>query len=343
MAAAARVTLADIYRAHERILPHIHKTPVFTNSTFDKLIGRNAFFKAENLQKTGSFKARGALNAVSRLLQDTCSSARPVSSVIALKERSPNVAGVVTHSTGNHGQALAWAASTVGLGCAVIVPRDTPQVKKDAITNYGAELVLCEPTPQSRQETCDKIAKERGLEFIPPFDHHDVIAGQGTIAMELLKQAPDLDAILVPVSGGGMSSGIAIAAKAIKPGIKIFLVEAEGKMCEKSLRAGERLWPNPPRFLNTIADGIRMQHLGHLTWPILLELAEKDVFSLSDEDMIKGMKFAFQRMKLVIEAASGAAVAAAMSEKLAGMDKEMKNIGVILCGGNVDIEKLPWY
>ncbi|XP_060064725.1 probable serine racemase isoform X3 [Ylistrum balloti] len=312
MAAAARVTLADIYRAHERILPYIHKTPVFTNSTFDKLIGRNAFFKAENLQKTGSFKARGALNAV-------------------------------THSTGNHGQALAWAASTVGLKCAVVVPRDTPQVKKDAITNYGAELVLCEPTPQSRQETCDRVAKEQGLEFIPPFDHHDVIAGQGTIAMELLKQAPDLDAILVPVSGGGLSSGIAIAAKAIKPGIKIFLVEAEGKMCEKSLRAGERLWPNPPRFLNTIADGIRMQHLGHLTWPILLELAEKDVFSLSDEDMIKGMKFTFQRMKLVIEAASGAAVAAAMSDKLAAMDKEMKNIGVILCGGNVDIEKLPWY
>ncbi|XP_060064724.1 probable serine racemase isoform X2 [Ylistrum balloti] len=326
MAAAARVTLADIYRAHERILPYIHKTPVFTNSTFDKLIGRNAFFKAENLQKTGSFKARGALNAV-----------------MALKERNPTVAGVVTHSTGNHGQALAWAASTVGLKCAVVVPRDTPQVKKDAITNYGAELVLCEPTPQSRQETCDRVAKEQGLEFIPPFDHHDVIAGQGTIAMELLKQAPDLDAILVPVSGGGLSSGIAIAAKAIKPGIKIFLVEAEGKMCEKSLRAGERLWPNPPQFVDTIADAIRTQQLGHVTWPILLKHAEKDVFTASDEDMIKGMKFTFQRMKLVIEAASGAAVAAAMSDKLAAMDKEMKNIGVILCGGNVDIEKLPWY
>ncbi|XP_021353938.1 probable serine racemase isoform X2 [Mizuhopecten yessoensis] len=341
MAAPARVTLADIYRAHERILPYIHMTPVFTNSTFDKRIGRNAFFKAENLQKTGSFKARGALNAVSNL-RDTYISARPVSTVIALKERNPDVPGVVTHSTGNHGQALAWAAKTVGLRCAVIVPHDTPQVKKDAISSYGAELVLCEPTPQSRQETCDKIAKEQGLEFIPPFDYNDVIAGQGTIAMELLKQAPDLDAILVPVSGGGMSSGIAIAAKAIKPGIKIYLVEAEGKMCEKSLRAGERLWPNPPQFVDTIADAIRTQQLGHVTWPILLNHAEKDVFSVNDEDMIKGMKFAFQRMKLVIEAASGAAVAAAMSDKLAGMDKEMKNIGVILCGGNVDIEKLPW-
>ncbi|XP_069135801.1 serine racemase-like isoform X3 [Argopecten irradians] len=342
MAAAARVTLADVYRAHERIMPYIHKTPVFTNATFDKLIGRNAFFKAENLQKTGSFKARGALNAVSNLLQvqDTCTSARPV---MSLRERNANAAGVVTHSTGNHGQALAWAAQTVGLKCAVIVPRDTPQVKKDAITSYGAELVLCEPTPQSRQETCQRVAEEQGLEFVPPFDHHDVIAGQGTIGMELLKQAPDLDAILVPVSGGGMASGIAIAAKAMKPDIKIYLVEAEGKMCEKSLRAGERLWPNPPQFVDTIADAIRTQQLGNMTWPILLKYAEKDVFTISDADMIKGMKFAFERMKLVIEAASGAAVVAAMSDKLAAMDKDMKNIGVILCGGNVDIDKLPWY
>ncbi|KAJ8312418.1 hypothetical protein KUTeg_009791 [Tegillarca granosa] len=245
MAHPLRVTVADIYRAHERILPYIHKTPVFTNATYDKKIGRNAFFKAENLQKTGAFKVRGALNAT-----------------LSLKEKNPDVKGVM-----------------------------------DAIRGYGSDLVLCEPTPDARQAACDKVAKERGYHFVPPYDHHDVIAGQGTIAVEFLEQVPDLDAILVPVSGGGMTSGIAIAAKAIKPEIKVFMVEPEGKNAEESLRAGERLWPNPPRFINTIADAIRLQQLGHVTWPILLELAEKDVFSVKDEEIIEGMKFAFQRMK----------------------------------------------
>ncbi|KAK3084813.1 hypothetical protein FSP39_019483 [Pinctada imbricata] len=263
--------------------------------------------------------------------------------VLTVKEKDPNVTGVVTHSSGNHGQALAWAAKMAKLPCTVVVPNNFSAVKVEAIKGYGAELVLCEPTPASRQETCDRVGKEKSFTFIPPYDHYDVIAGQGTMAVEFLKQVPDLDAILVPVSGGGMISGIAIAAKTIKPDIKVFMVEPEGKMAEESLRAGERLWPDPPGFLNTIADGIRLQQLGHITWPIILELVEKDVFSVSDEEMIKGMQFTFQRMKLVIEAASGAGVAAVMSEKMATMDPSIKNIGVILCGGNVDINNLPWY
>lgn len=326
MTSRIKIALSDIKKAHERISPYIHFTPYFTSSTLDSIVGRKVFFKAENLQKTGSFKARGALNAV-----------------ISLKSSNPDVRGVVTHSSGNHGQALAWAAKTANIKCSVVVPNNSPKIKSQAIEGYGAELVFCEPTPADRQGTCERVAKERGYTIIPPYDHNDVIGGQGTIAVEFLKQVPDLDAILVPVSGGGMTSGIAIAAKTIKPDIKVFMVEVEGKMCEECLRAGERLWPNPPRFLNTIADGIRLQQLGELTWPIILELVEKEVFSVKDEDIVKAMKFVFERMKLVIEPASGAGVAAVMSERLAAMDPTLRNVGVILCGGNVDINHLPWY
>ncbi|VDI20595.1 serine racemase [Mytilus galloprovincialis] len=326
MASAIRTTITDIRKAHERLKPYIHHTPVFTSSTFDKLIGRKAFFKAENLQKTGSFKARGALN-----------------SVLLLKEKNPALPGVVTHSSGNHGQGLAWAAKTAGVKCCVVIPNNAPKSKADAIKGYGAELVWCEPTPKDREETCARMAKEKGLEIVPPYDHYNVIAGQGTLALELMEQVPELDAILVPISGGGMISGIAIAAKSVKNDVKVFAVEPEGKMVESCLKEGKRLWPNPPRFLSTIADGIRLQQLGHLTFPIMLDLVEKDVFTIKDEDMIEGMKFSFQHMKLVIEAASGAAVAAAMSDKLQNMDPSIKNVDVILFGGNVDINQLPWY
>ncbi|XP_046379215.2 probable serine racemase [Haliotis rufescens] len=326
MATEIPVKLSDILRAHQRIAKCIHKTPVFTSSTANSITGRKLFFKAENLQKTGSFKARGALN-----------------SILSLKETKPSFTGVVTHSSGNHGQAVAWAAGVAGVPCAVVVPEYAPEVKKAAIRGYGAELATCGSQPSNRETVCQKVMAEKGYEFVSPYDHYDVIAGQGTIAVELLEQVPELDAILVPISGGGMSSGIAIAAKAIKPEIKVFLVEPEGKMMEKCLKTGERLWPNPPQYLDTIADGIRLQQAGNNTFPILCQLAEKEVFTQTNEDMKEGMKFVFQRMKLVIEAASGAAVAAAFSQRLRDMDDNLRHIGVILCGGNTDIEKLPWY
>ncbi|KAH3883199.1 hypothetical protein DPMN_007153, partial [Dreissena polymorpha] len=165
----------------------------------------------------------------------------------------------------------------------------------------------------------------------------------GTIAVEFLEQIPQLDAILVPTSGGGMVAGIAVAAKSIKPDIRVFIVEPNGKDVERSLVAGERLWPNPPRVLDTIADGIRLQQLGHVTWPIIQEVVDKQVFTVNNEQIIDGMKFAFERMKLVVEAASGAGVAAAMSERMHNMDASICHVGVILCGGNTDIEHLPWY
>ncbi|KAK7474457.1 hypothetical protein BaRGS_00034279 [Batillaria attramentaria] len=319
------VLFSDVLKASKRISPYVHRTPVFTSSTADELTGRKLFFKAELLQKTGSFKARGSLNAT-----------------ILAKERNPSLNGTVTHSSGNHGQGVAWSARCVGVPSYVVVPSMAPASKKNAIRSYGAHLVECGTKPSDRIETYERVQKEKGLEFIPPYDHPDVIAGQGTIGLEFMEQVPELDAILVPTSGGGMGSGIAIAAKHIKPDVKVFIVSPKGKMLEECFKTGKRLWPEPPQYLDTLADAIRLQQLGHITFPILTQLAEKEVFEMSDEEMVQGMRFVMQRMKLVVEAASGASVAAAMSEKMKAMDPAMKNIGVILCGGNVDIDHLPW-
>ncbi|XP_064602870.1 uncharacterized protein LOC135468512 [Liolophura sinensis] len=317
--------LADIQQAHERIRPYIHRTPVFTSTTADARCERKAFFKCENLQKTGSFKARGALNAVLRL-----------------KEKSGDKSKVITHSSGNHAQALAWAANMAGIPCTVVVPNNTPITKINAMKSYGANVVLCEPTVEGRKGTCDRLAAEQGATYISSCDHFDIVSGQGTIALEFLEDVPDLDAVLVPVSGGGMVSGIATAGKAIRPQLKVFAVEAKGKDLERSLKAGERLWPNPPQMVDTIAEGIRLQQLGHLPWLIALKLVEKDVFTVDNEAIIEGMKFSFERMKLVIEGASGAGVAALFSDRLKKMSPDLLKVGVILCGGNLDLDHLPW-
>ena len=267
-----------VLNASKRIAGYVHKTPIQTCSTINDRVGRNVFFKCENFQKTGAFKARGALNAV-----------------FSLKEATPNAPGVVTHSSGNHGQALAWAAKTAGLPCSVVVPHNAPDVKTAAIQGYGARLVSCEPTPQSREETCAKVASETGQIIVPPYDHLDVMSGQGTIGLEFLEQVPELDAILVSVSGGGKISGIAIAAKHIKPSVKIYAVEPCGKELEPSLRAKERLWPNPPRYLDTLADAIRFQQVGHLTFPYMCDLLETEVFTVPDAQIIEAMKFSWER------------------------------------------------
>ncbi|XP_013383766.1 probable serine racemase [Lingula anatina] len=311
--------------AYERISPHIHKTPIFSSSYINGLVEKKVYFKGEHLQKTGSFKARGALNAV-----------------LSLKEKNPENSGVVTHSSGNHGQALAWAARYAGMKCTVVIPSNAPAVKVAAIKDYGADLVFCEPNPMSRQETCAKISAEKNQTIIPSFDYLDVIAGEGSIGIELMEQVPDLEAILVPISGGGMISGICIAAKAVKPDIKIFACEPKGKDLEYSLKAGKPMWPDPPKFVDTIADGLRVQRLGTLTFPVVLELVEKDVFTTSDDDIIEAMKLVYQRMKQVIEPSSGVGVAALLSDKMKKLTPDMKKVGVILCGGNTDIEHLPW-
>lgn len=245
----------------------------------------------------------------------------------------------MTHSSGNHGQALAWAARQAGVPCCVVVPQAASPVKKSAILSHGADLLDCGPDPADRAVFVKKVQDERGFTLIPPYDHLDVIAGQGTIVLEFLLQVPKLDAIMVPIGGGGLSSGICIAAKAIKPDIKIFLVCPKGKGMEETLRSGVRA--SSQRYLDTVADGIRMHQTGEMTTPILADLAEKMVFDMGEKEIIDGMKFAFERMKLVVEAASGAAVAAAFSPRLRQMDG-MARVGVVLCGGNVDLDHLPF-
>ncbi|XP_076452426.1 uncharacterized protein LOC143288047 [Babylonia areolata] len=326
MMAELPVVFSDILKACDRIAPYLHRTPIFTSSVADELSGRKLVFKAENLQKTGSFKARGALNAI-----------------LSAKERQPALPGIITHSSGNHGQAVAWASKCVGLPSTVVVPAMVPEPKKAAIRGYEAHLVECGSKPTDRYETCDKLQKENGYVFIPPYDHQDTIAGQGSIAVELLEQVPDLDAIIVPVSGGGLSSGIATAAKHLKPDIKsFFLLRRKGKMLTECFKAGKRLWPNPPQYLKTKAEGIATQQLGNLNFTILSQLAEQETFEMSDEEMIEAVKFIMRRMKLVVEMAAGASVSAALSEKMKNMDPAIRKVGVILCGGNIDVDHLPW-
>nr|XP_053645623.1 probable serine racemase [Cherax quadricarinatus] len=318
------VELRDVRAAALRIQHFLHTTPVLTSHSVDVLAGRQLFFKAEHLQKTGSFKARGACNAV-----------------FLEKERNPDSAGVVTHSSGNHAQAVAYAAMCLGLPCTVVVPKGTPKVKCDAICSYGAELVFCNPTPVSRVKTCASVAEETGRTIIHSSDNYDVIAGQGTIALELLNEVPDLDAIVVPTSGGGMLAGVSVATQKIQPKCQVYAVEPVGKNLQRCLEAKQRLWSDPPTFLNTVADSMRLQAVGHLAFPIICEYTNTRVFTVTDDQMIEGMKLTFERMKQVIEAASGAGVYAAV--KLIGeVQPKARKVGVILCGGNVDLDKLPW-
>nr|BED43047.1 aspartate racemase like protein [Todarodes pacificus] len=319
-------TLRHILRAHERIAPYIHRTPVLANATANKLTGLKLYFKAENFQKTGTFKARGAINGI-----------------LSLRERKPNIKGVVTHSSGNHGQALAWAAQQLKLPCSVVVPENTPIVKINAVKTYGADVVLSPPTPQDRRMICENLSTEKGYEIIEPFDNYDVIAGQATIALELLEEVPDLEAVVVPVGGGGLSAGIALATKLSKPSVKVFMVEPKGKDLAKSMKAGHWLWEGPDRNFVTIADSINRQQLGKLTWPIVLKHAESDVLSVEDDEIIQGMKFAFQRLKIVVEAASATGLTALLTKKLQTINPSLQKVGVIVCGGNVDLDHLPWY
>ncbi|XP_071485603.1 serine racemase-like [Diadema antillarum] len=319
------MSLEHVIRAARRIGAHIHKTPIFTSGTVDKITGRHVYFKAENMQKTGSFKIRGALNAV-----------------MCLKESDNATQGVVTHSTGNHGQALACAAQLAAMPCSVVIPRGLPSVKVEAIRGYGAEVVFCEATQQSRKETCARVAEERGLLHVPAYDHYDVMAGQGTIGLEICEQVPDLDAVFVMTSGGGLIAGIATAVKGLKPDVKVFAVEVEGKDLQRCLEAGERLWPNPPQTLKTVADATPTQQIGQLPWPIVRDLVEKRVFTVSDEEIIAAMKFTWTRLKTVVEAAGAAPMAAILSKQLQTLDPSIQRICVVLCGGNVDVDNLPW-
>lgn len=313
------LTLADVQAAAARIDGRVHRTPVFTSRTLDARAGRRLFFKAENLQRCGAFKARGALNAVSLLGPEEAAR------------------GVLTDSSGNHGQALAWAAAERGVAATVVMPSDAPQVKQAAVRDYGARVVLCPPTLAGRAETVRRLRAETGATYVPPFNHRHVQAGQGTVALELLEQVPDLDALVIPVGGGGLLTGCATAARALRPDIRIFAAEPRGANdAARSKAAGEHL---PPVDHRTMAGGL-LVGLGPLCWPTLRDEVEA-VIEIEEPAIADATRLVMERMKLVIEPSSGVPVAAALHPDfcaLQGIDR----VGVILCGGNIDLDALPW-
>jgi threonine dehydratase/serine racemase len=312
-------SIEAIRDAAERIAGRAHRTPVMTCATLDRFAGRSLFFKCEQLQKVGAFKFRGACNAVWKLPEE-----------VARR-------GVVTHSSGNHAQALALAARQRGIAAHIVMPRTASPVKRRAVEDYGGRVVLCEPTLEARETTAAAVLAETGGTMIPPYNHPDVIAGQGTTALELLEQAPDLDAIVAPVGGGGLISGVSIAAKAINPGIRIFAAEPLGADdAARSKAAGTLIPQTGPK---TIADGL-LTSLGELTWPVVRDLVEQ-VVTVAEEEIISAMRLAFERAKLLIEPSSAVAVAAVLCEAFRRLEG-MQRVGIVLSGGNVNLDQLPW-
>jgi threonine dehydratase len=310
-------TLDDIRRAHERIRPHVHRTPIFTSRTLNERFGAELFFKCENLQRAGSFKIRGAANAVFSL--------------------SPEEArrGVVTHSSGNHAQAVALAARLRGIRAIVVMPENAPAVKVAAVRAYGGEIVFCFPTLASREETAQRVVEETGATLIHSYNDERVIQGQGTVALELLEDVPDLDLLLVPVGGGGLISGMAIASKALRPSVTVIGCEPEqADDAFRSLREGRII---PVEHPNTIADGLRTS-LGEKTFAVIRSLVDQIVL-VSEEAIVQAMRFLFERLKLVVEPSGAVPLAALLEEQV---DVRGRRVGLVLSGGNVDLEKLPF-
>jgi len=307
----------DIERAAERIAGHAHHTPVLTSTWFNRLIGAELFFKCENFQKVGAFKFRGACNAIAALPE--------------AKGRS----GIITHSSGNHGQAVALAARLNGYRAVVVMPDNSARVKIEAVREYGGEVVFCAPGNQTRHAAVEELIEKHGYEFIPPYNHPDIIAGQGTAAEELLEEVPDLDVIMAPVGGGGLLSGTAIAARHLSPGIRV--IGAEPRNADdaaRSFRSG-RLEPASPEY--TVADGLRAT-LGPLNLAVIRKEVD-DIVTAPEEAIIREMRAVWERMKIVIEPSSAVPLAALTEHDL---EISGRRIGIILTGGNVDLDALPW-
>jgi threonine dehydratase len=311
--ATANVTIDEVRAAAKRLAGVAHRTPVVTSRTLDERTGANLFLKCENFQRMGAFKFRGAYN---RLVQ--------------LDEQQRR-GGVVAFSSGNHAQGVALAAKLLGIPAVIVMPEDAPSAKISATRGYGAEIVLYDRYRSHRAEIAQGICDERGAILVPPFDDPHIIAGAGTAALELLEDVPDLDLIVTPVGGGGLLSGTSIAAHATNPEIEIYGVEPEtGNDVQQSLERGEIVHIDVPR---TIADGLQTQAPSELTFGIIREHA-RGIVTVSDAQLRDAMRFAFERLKIVLEPSGAAAVAAVMNAKISG-----KRIGVIISGGNVDAER----
>ncbi len=309
----------DIEKARLRLEGVAHRTPVLRSRQFDAEAGATVFFKAENLQRGGAFKFRGAYNKMK-----------------AETEKGP-VAAVVAFSSGNHAQAVALVSKLMGIRATIVMPKDAPQMKVEATRGYGAEVLLYDRESQSREDLADRLCRERGAILVPPFDDELIMAGAATGAVELLEEVRDLDTLVVPVSGGGLMGGWSTAAKHLKPEIRIYGVEPEtADDTKRSLSAGERVEvaKNP-----TIADGLRVTTPGKLTFPIVQQNVD-DILLVSDAELIETLTWMLERMKVLIEP-SGVAAAAAVRHKKA--DFAGRRVGVVLSGGNIDLSKLAEY
>jgi threonine dehydratase len=308
-------TFDDVAAAADRIAGAAHRTPVFTSRTANEETGANLFFKCENFQRMGAFKFRGAYNALS------------------LFDAAQRKAGVVAFSSGNHAQAIALAARLIGMPATIVMPHDAPAAKIAATRGYGGEVVVYDRYSEDREAIGKRLAEQRGLTLIPPYDHPHVIAGQGTAAMELIEEAGPLDALFVCMGGGGLLSGCALAARALAPGCKVYGVEPEaGNDGQQSFRTGKIVHIDVPK---TIADGAQTQSLGKITFEVIRRHVD-DVFTASDAELVECMRFFASRMKMIVEPTGclGFAAARRMKAELNG-----RRVGVVISGGNVDIAR----
>ncbi len=310
-------TLQTIREAAERINAFIHHTPVLMSRSINQKAGTAVFFKCENFQKAGAFKMRGAANAVLSLTEE---------------ERQR---GVATHSSGNHGQALAKAAQHVGAKAYIVMPETAPEVKKKAVAEYGAEIIFCKPTLEARESTLSRVIKATGASFIHPYNDDRVIAGQGTAALEFLQEIVDLEVVMTPVGGGGLLSGTAIAVKGLSSAVEIIAGEPEGADdAWRSLQEGKIV---PSASPHTIADGL-LTSLGSKTFPVI-QRNIKTILTVSDQEIVQAMRLIWERMKMVVEPSAAVPLAALLKNKT---HFEGKKVGIIISGGNVDLGKLPF-
>ncbi|MCS6938925.1 MAG: threonine/serine dehydratase [Roseiflexus sp.] len=306
------ISFADVLAARDRLRGIAHLTPVATSRTLNALTGRAVFLKCENLQRGGAFKFRGAYNMISRLPDEA-------------RRR-----GVVAYSSGNHAQGVALAARLLDTPAVICMPSDAPAVKVEATRGYGAEIVFYDRMRDDRAALAQHIAEERGATLVPPYDHPHIVAGQGTAALELLEQVEGIDTLVVPVGGGGLISGCAVAAHGVNPAIQVIGVEPEdADDMRRSLLAGERITIPPPA---TIADGLRVTTPGALTFPIVQRHVAQ-IVTVSDDEIREAIRFVMLRMKLVVEPSGAAGVAAALARRL---PDSARRVGIIVCGGNID-------
>jgi threonine dehydratase len=310
-------TYKDVAEAHDRIRKYVHKTPVLTSGSMNKIFATQLYFKCENFQKVGAFKFRGATNAIFSLGEEAASR------------------GVGTHSSGNHAAALCLAASMRGVPVQIVMPRTAPGIKMKAVQGYGGQITWCEPTLESREVTMDKVVEETGVCFIPSYNHPHIIAGQGTAAKELIEEAGEFDIVMAPVGGGGLMSGTALSVKALLPGAKAIAVEpANADDACRSFKSGKIVPSVNPR---TIADGL-LTSLGSLTFEVIMDKVD-DIVTVSESSIIDAMRLIWERMKIIVEPSGAVPLAAIVEGKV---DVRGKKVGIILSGGNVDLSKLPF-